>query len=78
MTSLEGGETATVAILGSGLIGSGWAARFLAHGLEVRAWDPDPTAEKGLRDNVENAWPLLSEIGVADDAGLERLRFEPS
>ena len=78
MTNLERGETATVAILGSGLIGSGWAARFLAHGLEVRAWDPDPTAEKALRDNVENAWPLLSEIGVADDAGLERLRFEPS
>ncbi|GIT54669.1 MAG: hypothetical protein Ct9H300mP16_18290 [Pseudomonadota bacterium] len=26
----------TVAVLGSGLIGSGWAARFLAHGLDVQ------------------------------------------
>ena len=68
----------TVAVLGSGLIGSGWAARFLAHGLDVRAWDPDPAAEKGLRENVERAWPLLTELGVSEDADQERLSFETS
>ncbi len=30
----------TVAVIGAGVIGSGWAARALANGLDVIAWDP--------------------------------------
>ena len=41
-------EVRRVAILGAGLIGSGWAARCLAHGLEVSAWDPNPAAVEAL------------------------------
>ncbi|MEZ5906793.1 MAG: 3-hydroxyacyl-CoA dehydrogenase NAD-binding domain-containing protein [Geminicoccaceae bacterium] len=37
-----------VAIIGSGLIGAGWAAVFTAAGLEVRAWDY-PARLAGLR-----------------------------
>lgn len=33
-------EIKTFAALGSGVIGSGWVARALAHGLDVVAWDP--------------------------------------
>jgi len=32
-------EIKTFAALGSGVIGSGWVARALAHGLDVVAWD---------------------------------------
>ena len=53
----------TVVLLGTGLIGSGWAARCLAHGLDVVAWDPDPSAEATLVANVDNAWPILEEVG---------------
>lgn len=65
----------TVGIVGSGLIGSGWAARALAHGLDVIAWDPNPEAEPGFRLNVENAWLTLSEMGLAEGASLDRLSF---
>ena len=35
-----------VAIIGGGVIGGGWAARFLLNGLDVYVYDPDPNAEK--------------------------------
>lgn len=68
----------TVALLGSGLIGSGWAARCLAYGLDVVAWDPGPGSEGVLRTNVESAWPVLRELGLAPGADVGRLRFEGS
>jgi carnitine 3-dehydrogenase len=35
---------AAVGLLGGGVIGAGWAARFLVHGVDVRLYDPDPDA----------------------------------
>jgi carnitine 3-dehydrogenase len=64
-----------VGIVGTGVIGSGWAARCLAHGIDVVAWDPAPGAEQRLRDSVANAWPALTRVGLAPGADLERLRF---
>ena len=66
-----------VAIVGAGVIGSGWAARCLAHGLDVIAWDPADGAEQGLRANVANAWPALTRVGLAVGADPKRLRFVP-
>jgi carnitine 3-dehydrogenase len=65
----------TFAAIGAGVIGSGWVARALAHGLDVIAWDPAPGAEKQLRDNVANAWPALERVGLAPGAAQERLHF---
>jgi carnitine 3-dehydrogenase len=62
------------AALGAGVIGSGWVARALAHGLDVTAWDPAPHAEAQLRANVANAWPALERVGLAKGASQERLR----
>ena len=68
----------TLALLGSGVIGSGWAARALAKGLDVVAWDPGPGAEAALRQRVENAWPAMQRAGLAEGASLARLRFADS
>ncbi len=65
----------TFAALGSGVIGSGWVARALAHGLDVVAWDPAPGAEAALRTRIANAWPALQKRGLAPGASQERLRF---
>ncbi len=65
----------TFAALGSGVIGSGWVARALAHGLDVIAWDPAPGAEAVLRARVANAWPALEKAGLAPGASQDRLRF---
>ena len=52
----------TVGVAGAGLIGSGWAARCLAHGYDVIAQDPNPAAEAGLRATVERVGPLLTKV----------------
>ncbi|WP_213878516.1 L-carnitine dehydrogenase [Pseudomonas sp. dw_358] len=65
----------TFAALGSGVIGSGWVARALAHGLDVIAWDPAPGAEAALRQRVAKAWPALEKRGLAPGASMHRLRF---
>ena len=70
-----GSKIGKVAIVGTGVIGSGWAARALAAGLDVAAWDPAPGAEGRLRASIENAWPALTRVGLAAGASLERLRF---
>ena len=41
----------TVGLLGGGVIGAGWAARFVLAGCDVRVYDPDPRAER-LVDEV--------------------------
>lgn len=65
----------TFAALGSGVIGSGWVARALAHGLDVVAWDPAPGAEQALRQRIANAWPALEKQGLAPGAVQSRLTF---
>ena len=69
-------EISRVAIVGTGLIGSSWAACFLAHGLDVVATDPAPGTEDKLRHYVEAAWPALTKIGLTPGASTSRLRFE--
>lgn len=67
--------SAVFAALGTGVIGAGWIARALAHGLDVRAWDPAPGAEGALRTRLANAWPALKAQGLAPGASLDRLTF---
>jgi carnitine 3-dehydrogenase len=67
-----------VAVVGCGVIGSGWAARCLAHGLNVIATDPAPHAEKQMRENIAIAWDALKRAGLPPGASLERLRFTPN
>ncbi|MDX1299169.1 MAG: L-carnitine dehydrogenase [Pseudomonas sp.] len=71
-------ELKTFAALGTGVIGAGWIARALAHGLDVVAWDPAPGAEAALRERIANAWPALKQQGLVADASPERLRFVDS
>lgn len=65
----------TFAVLGTGVIGAGWVARALAHGLDVVAWDPAPGAEAALRQRVAEAWPALEKQGLAPAASQQRLSF---
>jgi carnitine 3-dehydrogenase len=43
------------AIIGGGVIGGGWAARFLLNGWDVAVADPDPEAERKIGEVLANA-----------------------
>ncbi|MDX6350393.1 MAG: carnitine 3-dehydrogenase [Streptomyces sp.] len=65
----------TVAVVGTGVIGGGWAAHFLRMGYDVVAYDPGPGAEDRLNALVDGAWPALERLGLAEGARRDRLRF---
>ncbi|GAA1407697.1 L-carnitine dehydrogenase [Glutamicibacter uratoxydans] len=58
----------TVACIGAGTIGGGWAAYFLARGLKVKVWDPAPDAKDRLQVLIDTAWPALTELGLEPGA----------
>lgn len=61
--------------MGTGVIGISWAACFLAQGYEVAATDPAPGAEARLRKRVEDFWPAMERMGLAQGASPARLSF---
>jgi carnitine 3-dehydrogenase len=63
----------TVGLLGGGVIGGGWAARFLLHGMDVRLFDPDPGAIRRVSEVLENArraWRRLTLTGLPPEGTL--------
>ena len=64
-----------IAIVGTGVIGASWAAQYLARGFDVIATDPAANAEANLRKYVDEAWPLLTTIGLSSGAARDRLSF---
>jgi carnitine 3-dehydrogenase len=55
----------TAGLLGGGVIGGGWAARFLLNGVDVRLYDPDPQAPRKVNEVLENARRALRKLTLA-------------
>ena len=55
----------TVALLGGGVIGGGWAARFALNGVDVRLYDPAPDAERTIGEVLDNARRALRRLTLA-------------
>jgi len=49
-------------IIGGGVIGGGWAARFLLNGWNVSVYDPDPEAERKIAEVLTNARRSLPSL----------------
>ena len=65
--------TNTASIIGGGVIGGGWAARFLLNGWDVRVFDPDPEAERKIGevlDNARHALPMLYDCALPAEGRL--------
>ncbi len=75
MTRPAADKVERVACVGGGYIGSGWAAGYLAAGKDVMMCDPDPDAEAKARVIIDQAWPYLERIGLAEGASRKRFRF---
>ncbi len=67
--------TRRAAIVGGGVIGGGWLARFLLNGWDVAVFDPDPEAERKLSEVLANARRSLPGLYDAALPPEGRLRF---
>ena len=63
-----------VSIIGTGVIGAGWAARFLAQGYIVKAYDPNKQSLDQLKINVKTAFKSLRKVGLNKNASLANLK----
>jgi carnitine 3-dehydrogenase len=54
-----------VGLLGGGVIGAGWAARFLLNGNDVCVFDPDPDAPRKVAEVLENGRRALRRLTLA-------------
>ncbi|MCT1904885.1 3-hydroxyacyl-CoA dehydrogenase NAD-binding domain-containing protein [Oceanobacillus sojae] len=68
----------TMAVLGTGVIGNGWIARFLASGHKVNAFDPAPGGKEKTEKMIDEIWTTLEEFGISDEAAKENLSFYDS
>jgi len=65
----------TLGLLGTGVIGGGWAARALHFGIDVIAADVKPEMEEWIRGAVANAEPALARLTSAPLPPKGRLSF---
>jgi carnitine 3-dehydrogenase len=68
-------QVRTLGLLGTGVIGGGWAARALHFGIDVLAADVKPEMEAWIRGAVENAEPALARLTSAPLPPKGRLSF---
>src|SRR5271155_1362757 len=65
----------TLGLLGTGVIGGGWAARALHFGVDVIAADVKPEMEEWIRGAVANAEPALARLTFAPLPPKGKLSF---
>ena len=51
-----------IAVIGAGVIGSGWVIRFLAHNKKVIVYDQDPKLKKKVISEIKRAWPFVKKL----------------
>ena len=67
-----------VAVIGGGVIGGGWVARFAQNGLDVSVYDPDPEAERKLEGLMANAAHAFARLIPGARPRPGRVRFVSS
>ena len=68
-------EIRRCAVIGAGVIGGGWAARFILNGLDVAVFDPLPDAERRTRAMLTNAARAFAKLTLAPLPQPGGLRF---
>ena len=51
-----------IAVIGTGVIGSGWIIRFLAHDKEVIAYDKNKGLKKKIISEIKRTWPYVKKL----------------
>lgn len=71
-------DVKTVGILGTGVIGGGWALHFLRNGLDVVIFDPKQGSDKAMKKMMDDTWPTLEKLGLDKRASKNNLTFASS
>jgi carnitine 3-dehydrogenase len=70
-------DVTAVGLLGGGVIGGGWAARFALNGVDVALYDPDPQAERKVDEmmtNARRAWGTLTDAPMPAEGKVRVVR----
>ena len=64
-----------VAVIGTGVIGTGWIIRFLAHNKIVYAFDKDIKLKKNIIKEIKRAWPSVKKLFNKKKLNLNNFYF---
>ena len=64
-----------VAIIGTGVIGTGWIIRCLAHNKIVYAFDRDIKLKKNLITEIKRTWPYVKKLFKKKKLNLKNFTF---
>ncbi len=67
-----------IAVIGTGVIGTGWIIRFLAHNKKVVAYDKDLKLEKKLLIEIKRAWPFIKKLFNKKKLNLKNFKYVTS
>jgi len=65
----------TIAVIGTGVIGTGWIIRFLAHNKIVHAYDKDIKLKKNLIAEIKRAWPYSKKLFNKKKLNLKNFKY---
>ena len=64
-----------VSIIGTGVIGTGWIIRCLAHNKKVTAFDKDIKLKKKLIVEIKRAWPFIKKLFNKKKLNLKNFKY---
>tara|TARA_B100000676_G_scaffold186349_1_gene183175 strand:- start:625 stop:1563 length:939 start_codon:yes stop_codon:yes gene_type:complete len=64
-----------IAVIGAGVIGSGWIVRFLAHNKKVIVYDQDPKLKKKVISEIKRAWPFVKKLFNKKKLKLKNFKY---
>ncbi len=67
-----------IAVIGTGVIGSGWIIRFLAHNKKVVAYDKDIRLKKKIIAEIKRTWPYVKKLFNKKKLKLKNFRYVTS
>jgi len=67
-----------IAVIGTGVIGTGWIVRCLAHNKKVIAFDKDLKLEKKLIIEIKRAWPFVKKLFNKKKLNIKNFKYVTS
>ena len=64
-----------VAVIGAGVIGTGWIIRCLAHGKIVHAYDKNLKLKRNLLFEIKRAWPFVKKLFNKKNLNLKNFKY---